>query len=207
MISKPYAFINVNIIPMDEERIFLDQTLIAQNGHITQIGDSTHIPIPDDAIQIDATGQYMIPALADMHIHLEGQAWNIMFPPEAQFTAEDLDFEAILFPYLANGITTVQVMSALPSHIDLRDRIARGEIHGPRLILNRMIDGTGQAWPPPISTWVGTPEEASQAVLEAKQSGYDGMKVYSFLSQECYDAIDKLSEQGKAYQNAHLLWS
>ena len=204
MISKPYAFINVNIIPMDEERIFLDQTLIAQNGHITQIGDSTHIPIPDDAIQIDATGQYMIPALTDMHIHLEGQAWNIMFPPEAQFTAEDLDFEAILFPYLANGITTVQVMSALPSHIDLRDRIARGEIHGPRLILNRMIDGTGQAWPPPISTWVGTPEEASQAVLEAKQSGYDGMKVYSFLSQECYDAILTTAKQVGMPVSGHI---
>ena len=32
-----------------------------------------------------------------------------MFPPDAQFAVADLDFDEILFPYIANGITTVQV--------------------------------------------------------------------------------------------------
>ncbi|MBT6812477.1 MAG: amidohydrolase family protein [Anaerolineae bacterium] len=124
-----------------------------------------------------------------MHIHLEGDAWNIMFPPEKQFSEDDLDFEDILFPYLANGITTVQVMSALPEHIALRERIKSGEILGPRLILNRMVDGVGEAWPPPINTQVATPEEARQIVIDSKDAGYDGMKVYNSLDQECYNAI------------------
>ena len=195
MYSEIYAFVHTNVIPMDEERVLFDQTLIVQNGRITEIGEAASMAVPSGAIRIDATGQYLIPALADMHIHLEGQAWNIMFSPDAQFSTEELDFSKILYPYIANGITTVQVMSALPEHIHLRDRISRGEVPGPRLILNRMIDGSGQAWPPPISTWVDTPSKARQAVLDAKDGGYDGMKVYSFLSPECYDAILTTAEE------------
>jgi len=189
MASRPFAISHANLIPMDEERVLNDQTVIVQNDRITEIGQADSVTVPRDAVQIDANGQYLIPALADMHIHLEGDAWNIIFPPEAQFSADDLDFGQILFPYIANGITTVQVMSALPDHISLRERINRGDILAPRLILNRMIDGSGQAWPPPINTWVDTPDQARRAVLDAKEAGYDGMKVYSFLSQECYDSI------------------
>ena len=60
---------------------------------------------------------------------------------------------------------------------------------GPRLILGRLIDGPRQAWPQPISTWVETAAEARQAVLDAKEAGYDMIKVYSFLNQESYDSI------------------
>jgi hypothetical protein len=52
-----------------------------------------------------------------------------------------------------------------------------------------MIDGPGRAWPPPISTWVSSPEEARQAVLDAHRDGYDSIKVYSFLDRDSYDAI------------------
>jgi hypothetical protein len=189
MLPKPHAFLNVNIIPMEEERILSNQTLLVKDGRITLFGDASSIPVPDDALLIDAADQYLIPALADMHIHLEGQSWNIMFPPAAQFSDDDLDFESILFPFLANGVTTVQVMSALPEHIALRERINSGEIFGPRLILNRMIDGPGESWPPPINTQVGTPEDARQVVVDSYEAGYDGMKVYTFLNQECYDAV------------------
>ena len=195
MTSKSLAFIHANVIPMDEECVLNDQTVIVRDGRFHEIGDTSSTVVPDDSHRVDVNSQYMIPALADMHIHLEGQAWNIMFPPDAQFSPEELDFSAILFPYLANGVATVQIMSALPEHIQLRDQINRGETLGPRLILNRMIDGPEQAWPPPISTWVETPLEARQAVVDAREAGYDGLKVYSFLSPECYDAILSMAEE------------
>lgn len=183
------AFTNVNVIPMDEERVLSDQTVIIRDGRIGKIGSTSSIKVPSGATKIDGNGQYLIPALADMHVHMVGEAWNIMFPPEAQFSPEDLDFSKFLFPYVANGVTTVQVMSALPEHIALRDEISQGEMLGPRLILGRLIDGPRQAWPQPISTWVETAAEARQAVLDAKEAGYDMIKVYSFLNQESYDSI------------------
>jgi len=90
---------------------------------------------------------------------------------------------------VANGIGTVQVMSALPEHVGLRQKIDDGELLGPRLVLARMVDGPDRAWPPPISTWVSTPEEARQAVLDAHREGYDSIKVYSFLDRASYEAI------------------
>lgn len=84
---------------------------------------------------------------------------------------------------------TVLVMSALPEHVELRQRIDRGELLGPRLVLARMVDGPDRAWPPPISTWVSTPEEARQAVLDADRVGYDRIKVYSFIYTNLYQPI------------------
>ncbi len=123
---------HVNILPMDEERILEDYSVVIIDGKIENLGPSSTLIVPSEAEVINAKGKYLIPSLSDMHIHLEGDAWNIM--------------------YIANGITTVQVMSAFPEHITIRDSIDRNEMLGPRLVLSRMIDGAGKAWPPPIST-------------------------------------------------------
>jgi len=184
-----FAFVDVNVIPMDRDRVMEGQTVVVVDERIASIGDAAEATVPAGAIRIEASGQYLIPALSDMHVHLEGDAWNAMFPPEEQFPPEALDFGMLLFPYVANGVAIVQVMSALPEHIGLRESIARGELLGPRLLLARMIDGPGRAWPPPISTWVSSPEEARQAVLDSHREGYDSIKVYSFLDRESYEAI------------------
>jgi imidazolonepropionase-like amidohydrolase len=153
---------------------------------------------------IDAHGQFLLPALSDMHVHLLGQAWNPIFPPEVQFTADELDFNKLLFLYAANGVATVQVMMAFPEHIPIREQISRGEILGPRLILARLVDGPGRAWPPPLSDWVATAAEARQAVLDAKETGYDKIKVYSFLSKECYDSIVATAEEVGMSVEGHI---
>jgi len=184
-----YAFVDVNVVPMATDQVMENQTVVIADGRIVSIGDVEEEKIPAGATRIEAPGQFLIPALSDMHVHLEGDAWNAMFPPEEQFPPEALDFGRLLFPYVANGVTTVQVMSALPEHIALRDGIARCELLGPRLLLSRMIDGPGRAWPPPISIWVSSPEEARQAVLDSHQEGYDSIKVYSFLDRASYEAV------------------
>lgn len=183
------AFTGANVIPMDTERILRDQLVLVVEGRIVSIEDADAGNIPEGSRRIDASGQYLIPALCDMHVHLEGEAWNVMFPPEAQFPPEAFDFENLLFPYVANGVATVQVMSALPEHIELREQVDRGEFLAPRLVLSRMVDGPGRAWPPPISTWVSSAKEARQAVLDIHREGYDSIKVYSFLDRESYQAI------------------
>lgn len=203
-LEDSFAFVHVNVIPMNQERVLSDQTVIVRNGRISEIGPESSTEVPRGVFRIKKAGHYLIPGLSDMHVHLEGQAWNVMFPPERQFTTDDLDFSHLLFHYVANGVTTVQVMSALPEHIKLREQINRGEILGPRLILSRMVDGPGRAWPPPISTWVKTPDEARQFVLDSKEAGYDSIKVYSFLSQECYDSILRTAKEVDIGVGGHI---
>jgi imidazolonepropionase-like amidohydrolase len=174
---------------MNREIILTDHTVIARDGKITEIGPSANIKIPKGARVINARGKYMIPPLSDMHVHLEGDAWNIMFPAESKFTEKEINFEDILLLYVANGVTTINILSALPEHISLREQISKNQVLGPRLILSKMIDGAGKAWPPPISTWINNAEEAGKAVIDIHDKGYDRIKVYSFLDKASYDSI------------------
>ena len=187
--KRTIAFLNVNVIPMDRERVIHNQTVVVTNGKIVAIGRSASVKIPKDALRIDAAGKYLIPALSDMHVHLEAEAFNLMLKPEDQLTAGNIPFEEFLFPYIANGVTTIQVLSATPEHVALQRKVSRDELLAPRLVNARMIDGPEKAWPQPLSTWVSKAEEASKAVHEAKKNGYDKIKVYSFLNKESYDAI------------------
>ncbi|GAJ11208.1 unnamed protein product, partial [marine sediment metagenome] len=47
----------------------------------------------------------------DMHVHMEGEAFNMMLPPDGQLSAETMDFNKLLFPYIANGVATIQMGS------------------------------------------------------------------------------------------------
>lgn len=183
------AFEHASVVPMDAERVLADHTVVVADGRIVGLGPSGAVPVPEGALRVDARGRYLVPAFCDMHVHPLGEPWNAMLPPEARLATEDVPFERFLFPFVAKGVTTVQVLSATPDHVPLRYQIVRGELRAPRLILARMIDGPDRAWPPPLSTWVASPDEARVAVREAKEAGYDKIKVYSFLSREAYDAI------------------
>lgn len=187
--SKLVAFVHVSVVPMDSERVLRDQTVLVDGGRITALGPAHSVNVPKKALRIDATGRYLLPAFCDMHVHLEAEGFNPMLPPELQLAAKDIPFERLLFPYIANGVTTVQVLSATAEHVTLRQHIDDDEVLAPRLILARMVDSPEKAWPPPLSTWVATAEEARGAVRDAKHAGYDKIKVYSFVTKETYDAI------------------
>lgn len=183
------AFLQASVIPMDRERLLQDQTVVVIDGEISAIGPSSRVKVPQGALRIDARGRFLLPALSDMHVHVEGESWNALLGPEALAASRTVPFEDFLFPYVANGVTTVQVLSGTHELLALRGQIAAGEVLAPRLILARMIDGPKKAWPPPLSTWVSTADEARTATLQSKAAGYDKMKVYSFLNKESYDAV------------------
>lgn len=183
------AFVHASVIPMDEERVLSDQTVVVADGAIVEMGPASKVRPPASARRIDARGRYLLPALSDMHVHLLGESWNAAMPPELKLAREDIPFEDFLFPYVAMGVTTVQVLMATPEDLAVREWIESGDMIGPRMILARMIDGPEKAWPPPLNTWVSSANEAREAVLRAKAEGYDKIKVYSFLNKESYDAI------------------
>ena len=193
--TETFVFRNANIIPMNDDQILENYSLVIKDGLIREIEPNDKLKIPSKATIIDASGKYLIPGLSDMHVHLEGQAWNLIYPEGQGFSQDELDYELLLFPYVANGITTLNVMSAFPEHIAIRDSIKKGKLFGPELVLSKMIDGSGKAWPPPISTWVNTPDEAKNTVIETVKLGYDQIKVYSFLERNCYDTIVKTAKE------------
>jgi len=99
--AQEIAITHVNLVPMTEEIVLADQTVLIAGSWITAVGPSDEIDIPEDALIIDGTGAYLMPGLADMHMHTT-PAWETDWPV----------FPFIL--YLANGVTTVRNMDPLP---------------------------------------------------------------------------------------------
>jgi imidazolonepropionase-like amidohydrolase len=168
------AITHVNLIPMDRERVIPDQTVIIQNGRIASIGPADATELPGDmSLVIDGRGQYLMPGLADMHVHLSNYGLN------------DLVMLSLL---LANGVTTVRNMHGNPEILEWRGRIADGDLVGPRIYTTGpILDGEPPFWSGSVA--IETPEEAEQAVAAQKKAGYDGVKILTAISPEAYEAV------------------
>lgn len=161
------AFVGVHVVPMDRERFLPDRTVFVRGERIVRIGAANATEIPDGTRVIDGHGRYLMPGLADMHVHV----WT----------------EGDLLLYVANGVTTIRNMSGAPLHLEWRERIAKGELLGPTLVTaGPIVDGNPPSWS--RSAVVETAEQARAVVAEQKQAGYDFLKVYGNLSKEAYDA-------------------
>src|SRR2546422_9361934 len=88
------AFVNVNVVAMDSERVLNGQTVIVRDGRIVEIGAAEQVKIPEGALRIDGQGKYLMPGLVDMHIH--------------GINDDDKTVAKELFLYVAYGVTTVQ---------------------------------------------------------------------------------------------------
>lgn len=96
---------------------------------------------------------------------------------------------------LVNGVTGIREMWGFPPIYELRERIERGEVFGPRLVVgSSIIDGPHSTLPGALI--VSTPDEGRQAVRDAKTQGADFVKVYSYLDRPTLAAIaDECSRQ------------
>ena len=160
------AFLNVNVIPMSDERIIGQQTVIVSDGVIALIGDVDDVPVPEGAAVVDGTDRFLIPGLAEMHAHV---------PPAA---SGDLDRDFALF--IANGVTTVRGMLGHPSHLRLRSDLLAGKRSGPRLITSGpSLNGRS----------VSGPADGARQVREQHAAGYDFIKIHPGLDDGEFAAI------------------
>lgn len=166
------AFVGVTVIPMTRPGLVLpDQTVLVREGRIAEVGPRSAVAVPARAHRIDGTGRFLIPGLADLHVHLEY-----------------FDDPEVLRLFLEHGVTTVRNMDGRPYLLDWRDRIAAGELTGPTIVTaGPLLDGD-----PPLrddNTVVRNAAEGARIVAEQHAAGYDFVKVYTNLSPETYAAI------------------
>ena len=164
------AFVDVNVVPMDSERLLAHQTVVVRGAHIVALGPVDATPVPSGATRVEGRGRYLMPGLADMHLHLvpgTGQPED----PAGQ----------VLALLLANGVTSARALGGPKDTSRLvRDRVARGEVLGPTLRV---------AAPSLHGKSVQGPEQARQRVREYKAAGYDLLKTHGSLGRETYDAM------------------
>jgi hypothetical protein len=154
-----------------------NSTILIDHEKILAIGPDSSIEIPTGAQVIDATGKFLIPGLADMHLHLMG-------------AGEPAGSREFILPLLiANGVTTVRDMGGDVAQLKkLKKEIDSGDQPGPQIFFTGpYLDGNPPYFQPSII--VVTPAEAAAAVHKLKSEGVDFIKVQSRLKPEGYFAI------------------
>jgi predicted amidohydrolase YtcJ len=73
-VAQVIAFENVNVIPMDRERVIQQQTVIVRDGRIAQIGPSGRVKAPEGAVRVEASGKYLIPGRSSASTGLAAQS-------------------------------------------------------------------------------------------------------------------------------------
>jgi imidazolonepropionase-like amidohydrolase len=180
------AFIHVNVVPMDREIVLRDQTVIVKDGKIVTLGSTRSIKVPKGSQRIEGSNHYLMPGLADMHVHFIRPAIAEKMASSAETYAEENPHLALLF--VANGVTSVRNMWGHPAIRALNDEIQEGRLIGPTIYsVGPITDGD----PPSYAGMriVTTDEQARQAVREDKEAGYIGIKVYNRLSVPAYRSI------------------
>lgn len=176
------VFERVSVVPMDRERVVANQTVVIRGDRIETIGESGRVTVPAGATRVDGSGQFLIPALAEMHAHVpSGAAAG--------------DAERVLFMYVANGIGTIRSMLGDPAHFTLRERASRGEIVAPTMYLSGP-SFNGQTAP--------TPGAASARVAEQKKAGYDLLKIHPGVPRNSFDALAAAADRASIRFAGHV---
>src|SRR6202795_2587732 len=175
----PTVITHATVINPGTSSVQRNRTVVITGDHITSVSDTEKFQLPKNARVIDATGQYLIPGLWDMHVH---SAFGDWFPGGR---------DIILPLFIANGVTGVRDMGGdVPVLLAWRKQLAEGEIIGPRMIISGpMLDGylpDGKSLRFPSSIPVTTPASAVAAVDSLKEQGVDFIKVQSVISHDAY---------------------
>lgn len=181
--AQEYFIKNVHVLTMENQNVQKDKAVWVSNGKIKAISDKNDTS-PPSAIVIDGKGAYIFPGLAEMHSHIP--------------TTDTDDFSYIedsMWLYIANGILNVRGMIGHPSHLELKKKIASGEITGPRIFA---------AGPSLNGDTVESPESGAAMVRDQKSAGYDHLKLHPGLDMPRFLAIAETAQEVGIMFGGHI---
>lgn len=180
------AFVGVSVVPMTGPEVIPGQTVIVRAGRIVRVGpDSSVIPPPGLPV-VEAPGAFLMPALADMHVHNSG-------PPQS------------LLLYLAHGVTRVRDTGGSERFRGWGRRIAAGEILGPAIYsTGPILRGKPRG---PGSVVLTNAAEAEAEVAREYAAGVRAIKPYTGLSRAAYAAAMAAAKARGMYAVGHIPYS
>mgnify|MGYP001821390821 CR=1 FL=1 len=182
--NHPTVFIHANLIPMTSEIVLPDQTVVVQGKKITAVGPDNHTDIPQNARLIDCSNAYLMPGLADMHMHLRYNWMSDVWPVSP------------LKLYLANGVTTIRCFGPLGKSgrygLTWRKEIDAGRLVGPDILT---------CGPQLRGHFKKDPENI---VISQKYQHFDFLKIYSYVTRDEYHRIMSTAKKLNFYTAGHI---
>ena len=172
--AQPVVFSGVNVVTTDGRGVLENQSVGISDGVITAIGPAAQTAAPPGATVVDGDGRYLMPGLADMHVH-------------PRVAGEYIS-------YLAHGVTTIMVLGSSNDRArqirEDRDAIERSELLGPNIITTaQILDGSPPTGGSSALRSLESADEAAVAVRELAEADFDVVKIYNNVPRDVFDAI------------------
>ena len=161
-----------------------DGIVSIKGGRIAAIGREASVP--EDAVSIDVAGMTVMPGMINAHWHLYVGSAASGEDELKRFT--DTVVTAALENILQRGVTTIMSQGDhYPAILELRNRLDRGELRGPRLLVAGPVVTSPDDWPTQLCTgnaacdrWlnavVSSEAEARERVGRLADSGVNAVK-------------------------------
>lgn len=183
---RAFIFENVNVIPMDQEEVLYHHDVVVQGGKIADIYPTKSKKRSFAAKVIDGKNKWLIPGLADMHMHIN-PGWMSSYWPVNPLKL-----------YLANGVTSIRCFgpdfdreTSTAYVFEWQRKIAGGQLTGP------YIYSCGPILFGPVNN-------PRSEVLRQASAGYDFIKLYSYLTPEEFDEAIKAAKNAGIYVAGHI---
>ena len=182
--KSPTVFIHANIIPMTTETVLPDQTVVVEGNRITAIGPTSQTEIPPNSTVVNCHNAFLMPGLADMHMHLRYDWKRDTWPVSP------------LKLYLANGVTTIRCFGPKGKTgrygLTWRKEIESGRLDGPSILTcGPQLRGHFK-------------ENPEQIVIRQKYQHFDFIKIYSFVDRQEYHTIMSTAKKLNFYTAGHI---
>ena len=166
--AKKTVIRNVNVISIDaaKPQVMQQQDVIIEHGIIKKIKATSGNTYKGYEI-VDGSGKYLIPGLADMHVHL----------PNKNSVFQNREFQLL---NLLSGITTMRQMRGKHADLELRDSIRNGTILGCNMYVSTPFYRNGKTF---------SATECRDSLVKYKQQGCDFVKDLYGLSYTQYDTL------------------
>jgi imidazolonepropionase-like amidohydrolase len=180
--ATPLAITHVTVIPMDSERTLPEHTVVIDGGTIRALGPSPSVTV-QGIPTLDGRGEYLLPGLADMHVHYTGPSESVLF--------------------LAHGVTTIRSMGGAPFQLAFRRRVERGELPGPHIVCASPIVEGSPTPPSHVFHILDDPDQAAALVRRHVERGYQQLKVYNELRPAVFSGLGRACREAGLPMTGH----
>ena len=152
---------NARLFDAETGAVRAGTSVVVSGSRVQAVGSDGKVAVPAGAEVLDARGQFLMPGMWDMHVHVGPGVDGLQYVAAGITSARDM----------GNDTTTV---------LDLRRKFDAGALVGPRLVLAGLIDGPGP-FQVPTGTLASNEAEGRHLIDRYKALGYDQLKLYSSL--------------------------
>jgi len=186
--------------------------ILIEGDRIVQAGPLREVTIPAGTRIIDTSGRTMMPGMIELHAHLvllgHGD-YGRWFPwIEKQGRAQTLPqvMEIAAKQLLMAGVTSaVDLGAPLAESLAIRDRIAKGEVPGPRMWMSGpWLTRNVAIFPEDYQIKVTSPAQAAAETERLAAAGVDVIKAHAGLTRDDYKAIADAAHARKIRVHAHV---